>query len=115
MTELTKTKEQLAEDKKVALELRLKPLELEGSDLGELRKKAADLWDQIQTLESEKYDLEERRKRQDYDVSHRSITHGPLSTVNETEILCKQESSNYLWDFFIYFKKRTCSLSSQIY
>jgi len=66
--ELTKTKEQLAEDKKVALELRLKPLELEGCDLTELRKKAADLWDQIVHLESEKYDLEERRKRQDYDL-----------------------------------------------
>lgn len=42
--ELVKTKEQLAEDKKVALELRLKPLDIEGLDLGELRKKAASLW-----------------------------------------------------------------------
>lgn len=34
-----------------------------------LKKKAAELWQQIVTLETEKYDLEERSKRQDYDVS----------------------------------------------
>lgn len=34
-----------------------------------LRKKAAELWQSIVTLETEKYDLEERSKRQDYDVS----------------------------------------------
>jgi hypothetical protein len=33
-----------------------------------LRKKAAELWQSIVTLETEKYDLEERSKRQDYDV-----------------------------------------------
>jgi hypothetical protein len=33
-----------------------------------LRKKAAELWQTIVTLETEKYDLEERSKRQDYDV-----------------------------------------------
>lgn len=51
------------------MELRLKPLEMEGCDLADLRKKATELWEQIMQLESEKYDLEERRKRQDYDVS----------------------------------------------
>lgn len=34
-----------------------------------LKKKAAELWDRIVHLETEKYDLEERSKRQDYDVS----------------------------------------------
>ena len=34
------------------------------------RAKASELWDTIVRLETEKYDLEERQKRQDYDVSH---------------------------------------------
>lgn len=34
-----------------------------------LRFKATELWDTIVKLETEKYDLEERQKRQDYDVS----------------------------------------------
>lgn len=68
-TEIVKTKEQLAEDKRVALNLRLKKLDIEGLSSDELRKKASEMWDLIVQLESEKYDLEERRKRQDYDVS----------------------------------------------
>ena len=35
-----------------------------------LRSKANELWDTIVRLETEKYDLEERQKRQDYDVSN---------------------------------------------
>ena len=34
-----------------------------------LKTKAKELWDAIVLLETEKYDLEERSKRQDYDVS----------------------------------------------
>lgn len=68
-SELIKTKEQLAEEKKIALGLRLKPLDIEGLSVGELKKKASELWEQIVTLESDIYDLEERQKRQDYDVS----------------------------------------------
>lgn len=34
-----------------------------------LKKKANELWETIVHLETEKYDLEERSKRQDYDVS----------------------------------------------
>lgn len=33
-----------------------------------LKKKASELWEAIVKLETEKYDLEERQKRQDYDV-----------------------------------------------
>ena len=53
------------------MNLRLKKLDIEGLGEDELRKKASDMWDAIVVLESEKYDLEERRKRQDYDVSTR--------------------------------------------
>jgi len=66
--EMTKTKEQLEEEKKISLSIRIKPLELDGMDHESLKEKAAELWDAIVRLETEKYDLEERQKRQDYDL-----------------------------------------------
>ena len=41
------------------------------SDLGKdgLRAKSLELWDNVVRLETEKYDLEERQRRQGYDVS----------------------------------------------
>lgn len=41
---------------------------LDGLSVDKLREKATELWDCIVKLETEKYDLEERQKRQDYDV-----------------------------------------------
>lgn len=64
-----KTKEQLDEEKKISLAIRIKPLDLTGLNEQKLRAKATELWDLIVKLETEKYDLEERQKRQDYDVS----------------------------------------------
>lgn len=52
------------------MSIRIKPLEIEGLGIDKLRNKATELWDVIVKLETEKYDLEERQKRQDYDVSH---------------------------------------------
>jgi len=66
--ELQKTKEQLAEEKKISLSFRIKSLDIEGLGLDALKKKAKDLWEQIIKLETEKYDLEDRQKRQDYDL-----------------------------------------------
>ena len=40
-----------------------------GMDQEDLRGTAKDLWVQIVKLETERYDLEERTRRQDYDVS----------------------------------------------
>ena len=37
-------------------------------DPEDLKAKAAELWEQIVKLETERYDLEERTRRQDYDV-----------------------------------------------
>ena len=65
---MNKTKEQLAEDKEIALSFRIKPLDIENLGVNKLRERAQQLWDQIVQLESDKYDLEERQKRQDYDV-----------------------------------------------
>merc|ERR1711936_623349 len=66
--EMTKTKEQLEEEKKISLSIRIKPLELDSMDNEALRAAASDLWDTIVRLETEKYDLEERQRRQDYDL-----------------------------------------------
>jgi len=73
--EMTKTKEQLEEEKKISLSIRIKPLDLDGMDGDQLRNKANELWDTIVRLETEKYDLEERQKRQDYDVSNKGRHH----------------------------------------
>ena len=85
---MTKTREQLEEEKKISLSIRIKPLELDGkfgvvwspvtqltwtlSGLykDDLSQKATELWQTIVRLETEKYDLQERQKRQDYDVSN---------------------------------------------
>lgn len=67
--ELGKTREQLAEEKKIALSIRVKPLCVDGVGASALRQKAEEMWNLIIKLETEKYDMEERMKRQDYDVS----------------------------------------------
>merc|ERR1719492_724310 len=67
--ELTKTKEQLEEEKKISLSIRIKPLDVDSLDSDQLRSKAGELWDTIVRLETEKYDLEERQERQNYDLT----------------------------------------------
>lgn len=71
--ERNKTKEQLEEEKKISLSIRIKPLAIDGLGVDKLREKANELWAQIVKLETEKYDLEERQKRQDYDVSIQQV------------------------------------------
>lgn len=66
--ERSKTKEQLEEEKRISLSYRVKPLHIEGLAIPKLQSKARELWDCIVKLETEKYDLEERQRRQEYDV-----------------------------------------------
>jgi len=66
--EVTKTKAQLEEEKKVCLSLRIKPLEIDGLETEQLKSKASELWEAVIRLETEKYDLEERGKRQGHDL-----------------------------------------------
>ena len=66
--EKIKTKEQQEEDKKIALSIRIKPMDVTGLGLEGLKSKTRDLWENIVRLETEKYDLEERQRRQRYDV-----------------------------------------------
>lgn len=62
-----KTKEQLAEDKRIAMQYRLKPLKVhDGMTTAEIKRLVNDLWSNIVQLESDKYDLEEEGKRQEY-------------------------------------------------
>merc|ERR1711878_267610 len=58
--EMNKTKEQLEEEKKIALSIRIKPLEMEGLDSDELRVKANEIFNIIIQLETDKYDYEQR-------------------------------------------------------
>merc|ERR1712154_696129 len=51
--EMTKTKEQLEEEKKIALSIRLKPLELDAMDSDELKAKATEIHNIIIQLETE--------------------------------------------------------------
>lgn len=60
----------MEEEKKISLSIRIKPLTIDGLSVEKLRIKATELWECIVKLETEKYDLEERQKRQDYDVSN---------------------------------------------
>lgn len=78
--ERNKTKEQLEEEKKISLSIRIKPLAIDNLSIDKLRAKATELWDQIVKLETEKYDLEERQKRQDYDVSTAARVHVIISS-----------------------------------
>merc|ERR1712242_66438 len=66
--ELSKTKEQLEEEKKIALSIRIKPLELEALDSDEMKTKVEDLFKTIIQLETDKYDYEQRKLTQELDL-----------------------------------------------
>merc|ERR1712029_943312 len=68
MGEMSKTKEQLEEEKKIALSIRLKPLELEAMDSDELKAKATEIFNIIIQLETDKYDYEQRKLTQELDL-----------------------------------------------
>ena len=66
--EISKTKEQVEEEMKISLSFRIKPLDLEAMDSDELKDKATELFNTILLLETEKYDCEQRRVNQDYEL-----------------------------------------------
>merc|ERR1711990_1135182 len=68
MREMTKTKEQLEEEKKIALSIRIKPLDLEPMDSDELKAKVEDLFKIVIQLETDKYDYQQRKVTQDYEL-----------------------------------------------
>merc|ERR1719436_213208 len=66
--EMSKTKEQLNEEMKLALSIKIKPLELDSLDSDELKNKATELFNVIVQLETDKYDFEQRKVTQDYEL-----------------------------------------------
>merc|ERR1712050_139158 len=66
--EMSKTKEQLEEEKKIALSIRIKPLELDAMDSDELKAKAEELFNIVIALETDKYDYEQKKVTQERDL-----------------------------------------------
>merc|ERR1712050_422015 len=64
--EMSKSKEQVEEEMKISLSIRIKPLQLDAMDSDELRNKANQIWNTIVALETDKYDYEQRQMDQDY-------------------------------------------------
>merc|ERR1712033_124811 len=54
--------------KKISLGIRIKPLNLDEMDTDMLKCKANQLWETISTLETDKYDYEQRQVMQDYEL-----------------------------------------------
>merc|ERR1711892_349761 len=63
-----KRKEIRAEQKKIALSIRLKPLELDAMDSDDLKSKASEMFNITFQLETDKYDYEQRRLTQELDL-----------------------------------------------
>merc|ERR1719367_1716290 len=66
--EMSKTKEQVEEEMKISLRIRIKPLDLDAMDSDELKQKAQKIFDTILQLETDKYDYEQRQLDQDYEL-----------------------------------------------
>uniref|UniRef100_A0A8C2YWN4 Troponin T, slow skeletal muscle n=2 Tax=Cyclopterus lumpus TaxID=8103 RepID=A0A8C2YWN4_CYCLU len=65
-------KQTAREIKRKTLADRRKPLAIETLQEDGLRERAKEMWEKIYQLESEKFDLTERTRRQKYEVSHRA-------------------------------------------
>merc|ERR1719430_2951934 len=66
--EMSKTKEQVEEEMKISLRIRIKPLDLDSMDSDELKNKAQKIFDTILQLETDKHDYEQRQLDQDYEL-----------------------------------------------
>merc|ERR1712114_14305 len=66
--EMSKSKEQVEEEMKISLRIRIKPLNLDEMDSDELKQKAQKIFDTILQLETDKYDYEQRQLDQDYEL-----------------------------------------------
>merc|ERR1712010_213564 len=60
-------KKQVEEEMKISLSIRIKPLALGEMDSDELKNKANQIWSTIVSLETDKYDYEQRQLDQDYE------------------------------------------------
>merc|ERR1719466_153510 len=76
--EMSKTKEQVEEEMKISLRIRIKPLDLDSMDSDELKNKAQKIFDTILQLETEKYDYEQKElaERQKLQQRNKAIKKG---------------------------------------
>merc|ERR1712082_381788 len=65
--EMSKSKEQVEEEMKISLSIRIKPIAFAEMDSDEVRSKANQIWNTIVVLETDKYDYEQRQLDQDYE------------------------------------------------
>merc|ERR1712106_1135450 len=65
--EMSKSKDQVEEEMKISLSIRIKPLALGDMDSDELKSKLNQIWNTIVVLETDKYDYEQRQLDQDYE------------------------------------------------
>merc|ERR1711872_1090579 len=86
--EMSKSKEQVEEEMKISLSIRIKPLDLDAMDSDELRRKADQIWNTIVALETDKYDYEQRQlaERQKLQLRNKAIKKGldPESSPRST-------------------------------
>ena len=66
--EITKNREQLEEERELALAIRIKPLDLEVMDSEDLKAKATELFNTVVQLETDRYDYEQRAVAQEYEL-----------------------------------------------
>merc|ERR1719464_2240898 len=76
--EMSKTKEQVEEEMKISLRIRIKPLDLDSMDSDELKSKAQKIFDTILQLETDKYDYEQKElaERQKLQQRNKAIKKG---------------------------------------
>merc|ERR1719327_1439354 len=76
--EMSKTKEQVEEEMKISLRIRIKPLDLDSMDSDELKAKAQKIFDTILQLETDKYDYEQKElaERQKLQQRNKAIKKG---------------------------------------
>ena len=65
--EMSKSKDQVEEEMKISLSIRIKPIQIDSLDSDELKVKSKQIWDTIVNLETDKYDFEQRHAEQDYE------------------------------------------------
>ena len=81
--------------KKRTVSERVKPLSISGMDVTALKAKAEELWKQIIQVETSKYDLEERHKRQEYDLRELNERQRQINTKKYAAAGLEAETGRY--------------------
>lgn len=85
-----KSKEELEKEKQAVLAQRIQPLTIDGLDVEKLKEAAKSLHEKMRALVSSKYDLEERFKRQQYDMTELRERARQMSKVKKRGVTAVQ-------------------------